>query len=48
MNRTLLLAGAAWVGAVVLWTVALTQLGQPAARYSAIPDRSTQTQFPGP
>jgi hypothetical protein len=48
MNRTLLLAGAAWVGAVVLWTVALTQLGQPAARYSAIPDRSTLTQYPGP
>ena len=47
MSRTLLLAGAAWVGAVVLWTVALAQLGQPAARYGAIPDRSTQTQFPG-
>ena len=48
MSRTLLLTGAAWVGAVVLWTVALAQLGQPATRYSAIPDRSTQTQFPGP
>ena len=29
-----------------LWLVTLAQLAQPT--YRSIPDRSTQTQFPGP
>ena len=45
MNRTLLTAGLAVVGSAVLWMVALAQLAQPT--YS-LPDRSTQTEMPGP
>ena len=45
MNRTLLVAGLAVVGSAVLWMVALAQLAQPTY---TLPDRSTQTEFPGP
>jgi len=45
MNRTLLTAGLAVVGSAVLWMVALAQLAQSTYQ---VPDRSTQTEFPGP
>jgi hypothetical protein len=45
MNRTLLTAGLAVVGSAVLWMVALAQLVQPTY---TLPDRSTQTEMPGP
>lgn len=45
MNRTLLAAGLAVLGSAVLWMVALAQLAQPTY---TLPDRSTQTEMPGP
>ena len=45
MNRTLMVAAASVVGSAVLWMVALAQLGQPVY---TLPDRSTQTEMPGP
>jgi hypothetical protein len=45
MNRTLLTAGLAVLGSAVLWMVALAQLAEPVY---TLPDRSTQTEMPGP
>ena len=45
MNRTLLAAGLAVVGSAILWMVTLAQLAK--TTYT-LPDRSTQTEMPGP
>ena len=45
MNRTLVVAAVSVVGSAILWMVALAQLAQPVY---TLPDRSTQTEMPGP
>jgi hypothetical protein len=46
MNRPLLAVVAVWLASLVAWSLTLAQLSTP--RHASIPDRSTQTQFPGP
>jgi hypothetical protein len=46
MNRALLTACLVWLVSLAVWLGALAQLSTP--RHASIPDRSTQTQFPGP
>jgi hypothetical protein len=46
MNRALLTVCLVWLVSLAVWLGALAQLSQP--RYASLPDRSTQTQYPGP
>ena len=46
MNRALLTVCLVWLVSLAIWLGALAQLSRP--QRTSIPDRSTQTQFPGP
>ena len=46
MNRPLAAAVAVWLVSLLAWGCTLGELSRP--RGNSIPDRSTQTQFPGP
>ena len=45
MNRSLLAVAGVWLVSLVVWGCTLAQLSRP---HASIPDRSTQTQYPGP
>ena len=45
MNRPLFAVAGVWLASLVAWSLTLAQLSRP---HTSIPDRSTQTQFPGP
>ena len=45
MNRPLVAVAGVWLVSLVAWSLTLAQLSRP---YASIPDRSTQTQYPGP
>jgi hypothetical protein len=45
MNRPLIAVVAVWLASLIAWSLTLAQLSRP---HASIPDRSTQTQFPGP
>jgi hypothetical protein len=45
MNRSLLAVAGVWLVSLLVWGITLGQLSRP---HASIPDRSTQTRFPGP
>ena len=45
MNRPLAAVAGVWLVSLVAWSLTLAQLSRP---YASIPNRSTQTQYPGP
>ena len=45
MNRPLFAVVAVWLVSLLTWGCTLGELSRP---HASIPDRSTQTQYPGP
>jgi len=46
MNRPAAIVAAVWLVSLAVWLGALAQLSRP--QRASVPDRSTQTQYPGP
>ena len=46
MNRPAVTVAAVWLVSLAVWLGALAQLSRP--QRASIPDRSTQTHYPGP